>query len=258
MLRRRDGAGVERGRGREAGIRVPGPGGGAVCEVGGDDHPLDADAPGASVLPSGTPVIRSWQGGATGAPKFRRASPRSTPNEDDPAACGTGRGCPILSPPQALDPRLADLGDPDVETVDAGLEWTVRCRHPDEDIDQVPARAAGVSAVIRAEASSVIRSQTWRPSGASSASNQQVPFGSRVESGFSRRPANPPACLRSRLPTAVGHRAGLCGCRRSPLRAVRVAPNGTPPPTVPPAVCGAETAGRRGRLPSRAPFYSES
>ncbi len=229
MRRRRDGAGVERGRGREAGIRVPGPGGGAVCEVRGDDHPVDADAPGASVLPSGTPVIRSWQGGATGAPKSvgRRHARRQT--KTTPPHAGRDAGVPSshhrrrsthaspISETRTLKRLMPDSSGQFVAVIQ--MRTSTKCRP----------RAAGVSDVIRPRASSVIRSQTWWPSGASSASNQQVSFGSRVESGFSRRPPSPPACLRSRLPTAAGHRAGLCGCRRSPLRAVRVAPNGTPP-----------------------------
>ena len=52
----------------------------------------------------------------------------------------------------------------------------------------------------RPAASPVIRNQTWRPSGSSSAPNQKLPFGSRVgRAGASmslRRPASPRAALR--------------------------------------------------------------
>ena len=56
---------------------------------------------------------------------------------------GSGRWNPSSSPLQPFDPRVAGLGDPDIEAVDAGLELPVRRDPDDEGVDEAVAAGRG-------------------------------------------------------------------------------------------------------------------
>ena len=109
-------------------------------EVGGEGRVLEPPAvepggqaaEGPGVRPAGVRA-EGGLGEASGA----RARPRRG---------GSGRGNP--SPLQPFDPRVAGLGDPDLEAVDAGLERPVRRDPDDEGVDEAvaagPARGPGL------------------------------------------------------------------------------------------------------------------
>ena len=81
------------------------------------------------------------------APRGSSSSlPGAPPSHSQPSSSSSaaaGRWNPSSSPLQPFDPRVAGLGDPDLEAVDAGLELAVRRDPDDEGVDEAVAAGRG-------------------------------------------------------------------------------------------------------------------